>query len=174
MALADYRAREFSAQDGLRLYFRDYGEAWSTPTPVLCLAGLTRNSADFHDLARMLAPERRVLALDLRGRGRSARDSDPTNYQFETYLNDIAHLLTLANCHRVVVVGTSLGGILAMGLGALGPGLGIGILVGKATEAIGRNPEAETSIRANMILGIAFAEAVAIYALVVAVIIKFV
>ncbi len=121
MALADYRAREFSAQDGLRLYFRDYGEAWSTPTPVLCLAGLTRNSADFHDLARMLAPERRVLALDLRGRGRSARDPDPTNYQFETYLNDIAHLLTLANCHRVVVVGTSLGGILAMGLGAARP-----------------------------------------------------
>ena len=67
-----------------------------------------------------------------------------------------------------------LGAGLAMGLGALGPGLGIGLLVGKAMEALGRNPEAEPSIRANMILGIAFAEAVAIYALVVAVIIKFV
>lgn len=63
---------------------------------------------------------------------------------------------------------------LAIGLGAIGPGIGIGLLVGRAMEALGRNPEAEPSIRANMILGIAFAEAVAIYALVVAVIIKFV
>lgn len=68
----------------------------------------------------------------------------------------------------------SIGTGLAMGLGALGPGLGIGLLVGKAMEALGRNPESETAVRANMILGIAFAEAVAIYALVVAVIIKFV
>lgn len=63
---------------------------------------------------------------------------------------------------------------LAIAVGALGPGLGIGMLVGKALEALGRNPEAESSIRLNMILGIAFAEAIAIYALVVALIIKFV
>ena len=68
----------------------------------------------------------------------------------------------------------SLGTGLAIGLGALGPGIGIGLLVGKAMEALGRNPEAEPAIRTNMILGIAFAEAIAIYALVVAVIIKFV
>ena len=63
---------------------------------------------------------------------------------------------------------------LAIGLGAIGPGLGIGLLVGRAMEALGRNPEAESSIRTNMILGIAFCEAVAIYALVVALILKFV
>ncbi|MBI2846988.1 MAG: ATP synthase F0 subunit C [Chloroflexi bacterium] len=63
---------------------------------------------------------------------------------------------------------------LAIGLGALGPGLGIGLLVAKAMEALGRNPEAEGAIRVNMILGIAFAEAIAIYALVVAIIIKFI
>ena len=63
---------------------------------------------------------------------------------------------------------------LAIGIGALGPGIGIGILAGKALEAIGRNPEAENKIRTNMILGLAFAEAIAIYALVVALIIKFV
>jgi F-type H+-transporting ATPase subunit c len=63
---------------------------------------------------------------------------------------------------------------LAMGIGALGPGLGIGLLVSKAVEAIGRNPEASGKIQTNMILGIAFAEAIAIYALVVALIIKFV
>ncbi len=63
---------------------------------------------------------------------------------------------------------------LAIGLGAIGPGLGIGIVAGKALEAIGRNPEAESSIRTNMFIGMAFAEAIAIYALVVALIIKFV
>ncbi|MFA6096905.1 MAG: ATP synthase F0 subunit C [Candidatus Paceibacterota bacterium] len=63
---------------------------------------------------------------------------------------------------------------LAIGLGALGPGLGIGILGGKAMEAIGRNPEASGKIQSAMILAIAFAEAIAIYALVVALIIKFV
>lgn len=63
---------------------------------------------------------------------------------------------------------------LAIGIGAIGPGIGIGMLAGKAMEAIGRNPEAEGKIRTNMILAIAFAEAIAIYALVVALIIKFV
>ena len=63
---------------------------------------------------------------------------------------------------------------LAIGLGALGPGLGIGILAAKAMESLGRNPEAAAPIQQNMILAIAFAEAIAIYALVVAVIIKFV
>ena len=66
------------------------------------------------------------------------------------------------------------GAALAIGLGALGPGLGIGILVGKAMEALGRNPEAAPVVQANMILGIAFAEAIAIYALVVAIMIGFV
>lgn len=62
---------------------------------------------------------------------------------------------------------------LAIGLGAIGPGIGIGLVASKASEAIGRNPEAAGKIQAAMILGMAFAEAVAIYALVVALIIKF-
>ncbi len=63
---------------------------------------------------------------------------------------------------------------LAMGLGAIGPGIGIGLLGAGAMQAIGRNPEATGQIQINMMLGIVFAEAVAIYALVVALIIKFV
>jgi len=63
---------------------------------------------------------------------------------------------------------------IAIGLGALGPGLGIGILAAKAMESLGRNPEAAGVIQQNMILAIAFAEAIAIYALVVAIVIKFV
>ncbi len=63
---------------------------------------------------------------------------------------------------------------LAIGIGGMGPGIGIGILASKAMEAIGRNPEAEAKIRTNMILAAAFTEAIAIYALVIALIIKFV
>lgn len=63
---------------------------------------------------------------------------------------------------------------MAIGFGALGPGLGIGLLGAKAMEALGRNPEAAGEIRGNMILAIAFAEAIAIYALVMGLIIKFV
>ncbi len=62
---------------------------------------------------------------------------------------------------------------LAIGLGVIGPGIGIGIIAGKAVEALGRNPEAEGNVRATMILGIAFTEGLAIFALVIALIIKF-
>ncbi len=67
-----------------------------------------------------------------------------------------------------------LGAGLAMGLGAFGPALGIGNMVGRALDALGRNPEAQPVIQTNMILGLAFAEAIGIYALVTAVMIGFV
>lgn len=68
----------------------------------------------------------------------------------------------------------AIGAGIAMGIGALGPALGIGLLASKAMEAIGRNPEARAPIQQNMVLGLAFAEALGIYALVTAVIILFV
>jgi F-type H+-transporting ATPase subunit c len=67
-----------------------------------------------------------------------------------------------------------IGAGLAIGVGGFGPGLAIGNLVGKAMEALGRNPEAQPVIQTNMILGVAFAEAIAIYCLVVAIMIGFV
>ena len=67
-----------------------------------------------------------------------------------------------------------LGAALAMGLGAIGPGIGIGLIGSKAMEAMGRNPEAAGKIQTNMILAIVFTEAIAIYALVIAFIIRFV
>ena len=66
-----------------------------------------------------------------------------------------------------------IGAALAIGIGAVGPGIGIGLIGSKAVEALGRNPEAESTIRTMMILGIVFAESVAIYALVIALIVKF-
>ncbi|MSQ32091.1 MAG: ATP synthase F0 subunit C [Dehalococcoidia bacterium] len=67
-----------------------------------------------------------------------------------------------------------IGAGIAIGLGAIGPGIGIGLLVSKALEALGRNPEAQDAIRTNMILGIAFTEAIAIYALVIGILTVFV
>lgn len=61
----------------------------------------------------------------------------------------------------------------AIGIGALGPGLGIGLLASKGLEAMGRNPEASSKIQTSMILAIAFTEAIAIYALVIALMILF-
>lgn len=63
---------------------------------------------------------------------------------------------------------------ITIGIGVIGPAIGIGMIGSKAVEALGRNPEAESAIRTTMILAIAFAEAIAIYALVVALILKFV
>jgi len=62
---------------------------------------------------------------------------------------------------------------IAIAVGAIAPALGIGMIGSKAVEALGRNPEAESAIRTTMILALAFAEAIAIYALVVALILKF-
>ncbi len=62
---------------------------------------------------------------------------------------------------------------IAIGAGAIGPALGIGMIGSKAAEALGRNPEAESAVRTTTILALAFAEAIAIYALVVALVLKF-
>ena len=67
----------------------------------------------------------------------------------------------------------SLAAAIAIAVGAIGPALGIGMLAARAMEAIGRNPEAASKIQTSMILGMAFTEAIAIYALVMALIIKF-
>lgn len=121
--------RHYTAQDGLRLYFRDYGSPQSAAVPVLCLAGITRNSKDFHRLALTLAGERRVICPDYRGRGRSDYDPDWRNYHPRTYIDDVRHLLVSLNVHGVAVVGVSLGGVLAMAMGAAMPTVLKGVLL---------------------------------------------
>jgi pimeloyl-ACP methyl ester carboxylesterase len=116
-----YRERHLSAQDGLQLYYRDYGDRLSPKLPLLCLTGLTRNSGDYADLAGHFAATRRVICPDYRGRGRSAYDPDWHNYDPMVYLGDIGHLLMANDIHRVIVIGTSLGGLLAMGLAVMRP-----------------------------------------------------
>jgi pimeloyl-ACP methyl ester carboxylesterase len=119
-----WRDESFRSSDGLTLAFRDYaGPPSSTRTPVVCLPGLTRNARDFEALACELSATRRVLSPDLRGRGRSAYDLNPANYHPGTYARDVLELLAHVGVSRVVAIGTSLGGLLTMLLGAARPGL---------------------------------------------------
>jgi len=122
--------RYFQSGDGLRLHYRDYpasGEAGRVP--VLCLPGLTRNCRDFETVAPRIGRSRRVLCGDLRGRGLSQHDPNWHNYHPGTYVGDIAQLLADAGTDRVVVLGTSLGGILAMLLAATTPQVLAGVVL---------------------------------------------
>jgi pimeloyl-ACP methyl ester carboxylesterase len=127
--MPEFREGMISAQDGLRLYYRDYGDPLAPRTPVLCLTGLTRNSADYADLAARLSMERRVLCPDYRGRGRSAYDPDWRHYDPFVYIADLSHLTAATGIGRAVIVGTSLGGLLAMGLAVLRPTLAAGVVL---------------------------------------------
>jgi len=103
---------------GLALYARDYAGAGGVPRcPVLCIHGLTRNSGDFEDVAPWIASlGRRVLVVDVRGRGRSERDADPARYHPAVYAGDMLKLLDDLGIARAVFIGTSMGGIITMGV----------------------------------------------------------
>ena len=125
-SVSNYTPISYQSTDGLALYARDYaaaaGEAdpsASVPArlPVICLHGLTRNSADFDELAPEIARlGRRVLAPDVRGRGYSARDPNPDNYNPVVYAGDVAKLLHDLGIARAVFIGTSMGGLITMTL----------------------------------------------------------
>ena len=105
------------SRDGLGLFARDYGAApgATARVPVVCIPGLTRNSLDFDVVAPWIAGlGRRVLAVDLRGRGESDRDPDPRRYRPPTYADDVAALLEHLAIPRAILVGTSLGGLVSM------------------------------------------------------------
>lgn len=106
----------YRGEGGLALYARDYaGSGGQARCPVLCIHGLTRNSADFEDVAPWIASQgRRVLAVDVRGRGRSDRDTDPKRYNPKVYAADMLALLDSLGIARAVFVGTSMGGIITM------------------------------------------------------------
>lgn len=121
----------FSARDGLRLHARCYAAPASHRRPVLCLAGLTRNSRDFHDLAVALSTgpaARTVWALDSRGRGLSQFDENWRNYSIPNEMQDVVDLAIVAQLHGACIIGTSRGGLIAMVLAAVQPSI-IGVVV---------------------------------------------
>lgn len=115
--------RRWTSPDGLSLFARDYapGPGVARP-PVIAIHGLTRNSADFEAIAPLLAQSgRRVLAVDVRGRGRSDRAPDPMTYMPDVYARDVLALMEQAGIDRAVFLGTSMGGLITMALTAIRP-----------------------------------------------------
>lgn len=109
--------------DGLRLFGRDYEpEHCNGWLPVICLHGLTRNSRDFEAVAPWIAGQgRRVFALDMRGRGRSAYDPISDRYNPGVYAQDVLAFMLENQIPRAIFVGTSMGGLITMVLSAMAP-----------------------------------------------------
>lgn len=114
----------YQSSDGLRLYARDYpcsATGKGNPSTVLCMHGLTRNCADFAGLAGHLCSDYRVLSVDQRGRGRSDYDSVAANYTPLTYVQDMFGLLDRLQVSEVILVGTSMGGLMSFIMAAMQP-----------------------------------------------------
>jgi pimeloyl-ACP methyl ester carboxylesterase len=109
-----------SADGNLRLHAEVQGPK-NAPLTVLCLHGLTRNVADFGFIADHLSARYRVIAASQRGRGKSEWDPQTARYRPTTYVADMFGLLDHLAIERVAVIGTSMGGIMAMLMGAMQP-----------------------------------------------------
>ena len=108
-----YTEHHYRSRDGLSLYYRQYGDT-SNNKVILCVHGLTRNSKDFHKLAEHLCGQYRVISVDVRGRGQSDRDPRPFHYNPGQYVKDAWTLLDQLQLSNVTVIGTSMGGLMAM------------------------------------------------------------
>lgn len=104
---------EYRSEDGLALYAKSYGPPHADLS-VLCMHGLTRNHKDFEPMIAALGARHRFIAVDVRGRGRSERASDPATYTPLTYARDMACLLDRLGIARVALIGTSMGGLMSM------------------------------------------------------------
>ncbi len=111
-----YQDGWWQSVDGLNLHYRDYPggpEAAGRP-PILCIPGLTRNARDFEAVAERLSPAWRVICVELRGRGESPAAPDSSTYTPPSYVLDIGALFVALELEKVVLMGTSLGGLIAM------------------------------------------------------------
>jgi len=112
----------YESADGLSLYARDYpctNPEISESQVVLCMHGLTRNSADFAGLAEHLSGSYRVVSVDQRGRGKSDYDTVVGNYTPLTYVGDMFVLLDKLKLDKVALIGTSMGGLMAFIMAAM-------------------------------------------------------
>lgn len=121
--MAGFTERRWTTPDGLSLFARDYEAAGGeSGLPVVCLHGFTRNSADFEDLAPVIAATgRRVIAMDMRGRGQSDRDPKPKRYHPKYYARDVIGFLGALGIPKAVFMGTSMGGLIIMTIALLRP-----------------------------------------------------
>jgi pimeloyl-ACP methyl ester carboxylesterase len=115
--MPDFTDEYWQSADGLRLHYRDYPGRTDRPA-ILCIPGLTRNARDFEGVAERLAGQWRLLCLDLRGRGGSDKAANPASYNPLVYLQDVQILLAQIALPRVILFGTSLGGLVSVFLAA--------------------------------------------------------
>jgi pimeloyl-ACP methyl ester carboxylesterase len=122
-SISSFEERIVQTVDGLTIYARDYAPLLPvTGLPVVCLHGLTRNARDFEVIApRIAALGRRVIAADMRGRGKSANDPDPAHYVPAVYAQDVLSLLVKLEVPKAVFIGTSMGALITMLIGTLAP-----------------------------------------------------
>ncbi len=118
--VSSYEDIYYQSEDGLRLYARDYPHPTAEHV-VLCMHGLTRNSQDFEHIASVLNEHFRVVVPDQRGRGDSAYDPNAANYRPGTYVADMFTLLGHLGISQVILLGTSMGGLMAMLMNAARP-----------------------------------------------------
>ena len=113
--MPSYRPFKYRSHDGLTLHARVYEASPDYPA-VICMPGLTRNSADFHKLAEHLTAQSKVkvYSLDFRGRGSSDWDSNPSNYNPLRYAEDLQAFVQNQKLENIILIGTSLGGLVAM------------------------------------------------------------
>ena len=119
VSMTEYQEVYYQSTDGLSLYARDYGG--EKDNTILAMHGLTRNSADFEESVSYLTNYGRVIAVDQRGRGRSDYDPNWRNYNPTRYVEDMWVLLDYLNIEKAILLGTSMGGIMSMIMGAQQP-----------------------------------------------------
>ncbi|MFL0799343.1 MAG: alpha/beta hydrolase [Agarilytica sp.] len=117
-----YKDMYYQSSDGLTLYARDYENPSATQV-VMLLHGFTRNSADFAELSEQLRADYRLIVPDQRGRGLSAYDSNTDNYNPAVYVNDMFTLLDTLKIESVMLIGTSMGGVISMTMASMKPAL---------------------------------------------------
>jgi len=132
----DALVHRISAWDGLSLAVHEW-DAGDTQAPLLCLPGLVRTGNDFSEVARAVGAGRRVVAPDYAGRGASGRSADVSRYAPEACLRDVLDLCAALHLHQVIVVGTSFGGLLSMGIAAARPTLLRGVVLNDVGPDIG-------------------------------------
>jgi len=134
----DAIVHRISAWDGLTLVVREWRDGDAHP-PLLCLPGIVRTSGDFAALAEALGQGRRVVAPDYAGRGLSGRARDIARYAPEACLRDVLDICAALHLHGAVAIGTSFGGLLAMGLAATRPTLFRAVVLNDIGPEVGRD-----------------------------------
>lgn len=131
-------SHRITVTDGLSLAVREWADG-NARTPIVCLPGLVRTSGDFAGVAERHGAGRRVISLDYVGRGGSDRAKDVTRYGPEACLRDVLDVVAALHVPHAILIGTSFGGLLSMGIGAARPGFIRGVVMNDIGPEVASN-----------------------------------